>query len=247
VPRFLRLLNFPSRFFKRLRSRLKRALRPRVTRFRARLQDRPTAIPTPLLLSIQEGTSRYEHEGVTCVKDPFDLALYTMLISRLRPLTIVEIGSFHGGSAKWFATQLRGMQIPGHVYSLDLEKVEGVTDSAVDFLQGDVHHLEQSPLPTLLSDRRGPLLVVEDGPHTYNGSLAALRFFHPYLTPGDYIVVEDGNVGHLGKASFQDGPNRAVREFLAEFPGQYEVDLEICDFYGTNVTWNTDGYLRRVA
>ena len=29
--------------------------------------------------------------------------------------------------------------------------------------------------------------------------------------------------------------------------GRYEIDRTFCDYYGRNVTWNVDGYLRRIA
>ena len=92
-----------------------------------------------------------------------------------------------------------------------------------------------------------PLLIVEDGPHIYEASLSALRFFDSYLDQGDYIVIEDGIVDELGLSEYRSGPRRAIHQFLHEAGGRYEIDRHLCDYFGQNVTWNTDGYLRRVT
>jgi cephalosporin hydroxylase len=47
--------------------------------------------------------------------------------------------------------------------------------------------------------------------------------------------------------AYDGGPLRAIHEFLARAGDRYEVDRTLCDYYGTNVTWNVDGYLRRTA
>lgn len=49
--------------------------------------------------NIQDGTFRYKYKGRALLKNPFDLALYVRLIEQVRPGTIIEIGSYNGGSA----------------------------------------------------------------------------------------------------------------------------------------------------
>ena len=46
---------------------------------------------------------------------------------------------------------------------------------------------------------------------------------------------------------YEGGPLDAVHEFLARTNGRYQIDRTFCDYFGTNVTWNVDGYLRRVT
>jgi len=60
-------------------------------------------------------------------------------------------------------------------------------------------------------------------------------------------VVEDGNVSSLAEASmYHGGPNKAEKEFLESRPGKYQVDTEICDWYGYNFTYDLNAWLRRV-
>lgn len=56
-----------------------------------------SAVPRPNLRTIQTGTLRYTWRGVVCSKNPFDLALYPILLWKEKPATIIEIGSKEGG------------------------------------------------------------------------------------------------------------------------------------------------------
>lgn len=204
-----------------------------------------SALPRRVLGPIQRATFKYEYRGVKCVKNPFDLALYALLIGRAQPGTIIEIGSGRGGSALWFADQMRAHGRQPNVVSLDIQPVVGVDADGVRFLAGDINHLAASELPAILADCPRPILVIEDGPHTFEGCLNALRFFDGYLQPGEFIVVEDGILRDLGLKSLDNGPNRAIAEFIGTHADRYVVDRDYCDFFGHNVTWNTNGYLRR--
>jgi cephalosporin hydroxylase len=75
-----------------------------------------------------------------------------------------------------------------------------------------------------------------------------LDFFDQWLRPDEYIVIEDGILTAMRVAdSYDGGPLRAIHEFIARTNGRYEIDRMLCDYFGTNVTWNVDGYLRRVS
>ncbi len=93
-----------------------------------------------------------------------------------------------------------------------------------------------------------PLLVVEDSSHMSGTTSAVLDFFDRWLRPDEFIVIEDGILTAMGVAdSYDGGPLRAIHEFIARTNGRYEIDRAFCDYFGTNVTWNVDGYLRRVS
>lgn len=204
-----------------------------------------SALPRGLLRSVQAATLSYTYRGVPCFKSPFDLALYSMLINQQRPGTLVEIGSAAGGSALWFADQCRAQGVSTSIISVDINVPKGIRDPDVRFVEGDVHSLDESELSELLAVCERPLLVVEDGPHTYEGCLAAMHFLHEHLRSGEYLVIEDGILDELGYRSLRSGPKRAVRAFLRDHPGAYEIDRDDCDYFGRNVTWNPSGYLRR--
>lgn len=207
----------------------------------------PSTLPLRNLQTIQDGTLSFHYRGIPCLKNPFDLAIYTLLLWEMKPAAIIELGSAQGGSALWFASQAEAMGINTLVYSFDINPVEGVSHDKVTFGYGDIQNLSLSLSDDFLASLQRPLLVVEDGPHTYDACLSALKFFDAHLSAGDYMVIEDGIVDELGYTEYRSGPRRAIHQFLAEKPGRYEIDRRLCDYFGQNVTWNTDGYIRRVG
>ena len=214
--------------------------------------ERPfaTALGPGALARIQRGSLDTTWRGVPFLKSPFDIALYMELIGRLRPRTVIEVGTKEGGSALWFADALEAHGIEPRVVSIDVDNPPALDDDRIEFLRGDGARLKDVLPPERLAKLPHPFLVIEDSAHLFEVSLAVLDFFDPHLAPGDYIVVEDGIVSQLpGEAyeRYDDGPNRAVRRFLEQRGDAYEIDTSLCDRYGRNVTWSPNGWLRRVG
>jgi cephalosporin hydroxylase len=202
-------------------------------------------LPPRVLDAIARGTSRYSYKGVVALKDPFDLALYSLLIWRLKPRTIVEIGTNLGGTTLWLADQLVACEIDGVVHSLDLHPVDLPPNPRIRLHVGDARRMAECFPADWITAQPRPLLVIDDGDHTYTSVLLMLEHFGPQLRSGEYIVVEDGIVDDLAMShKFEGGPRRAIAEFLAR-GAPFEIDRSYCDFFGRNVTWNIDGYLRR--
>ena len=205
-----------------------------------------TGLPPHLIDSIQRGALAYEHKSRPMLKDPFDLALYALLIQRERPRTIIEIGTYKGGATFWFADQLAINEIEGIVHSIDVVPVDIPSTPKVRFLTGSSRELEAVFPAEWVAQQPRPLLVIDDGDHSRDSVLAALRHFGPLMRSGEYFVVEDGSASDLGLAhKMGGGPVAAIRDFLAG-GAPFEVDRRYCDFYGRNMTWNVDGYLRRI-
>ena len=206
-----------------------------------------TAFDKSFLANMQRGVMRYTYKDIGCLKCPLDMALYARLIWELKPKTLIEIGTYKGGSALWFADLFTSYQIDARIVSIDLHSENEVHDSRIEFLTGDVHNLGEVLTNARMATLPGPILVIEDSIHTYSGSLAALRFFDRVLTIGDVIVVEDGVLDELGlSGQFGGGPNRAITEFMATSPGRFEIMTEYCDYFGPNATYSPNGFLRKL-
>ena len=207
----------------------------------------PSSLPHSTLATIQQALHNYHYRGVPMLKNPFDLALYPMLVWQARPRTVFEIGSKSGGSGLWFGDMLDNFGLEAHVYSVDIVRVSGITHPRVTFLEGDGRALEKTLTAEFIDKLPRPWLVIEDADHAYETSIAVLRFFHPRLRPGEYIVVEDGIISDLSNdAACNSGPHRALKEFLAGHAGEYEIDGDYCDFFGYNATWCSNGFLKKV-
>lgn len=201
------------------------------------------------LAGVQRGTLRTTYRGVPFLKSPFDVVLYMDLIGRLRPHTVIEVGTKAGGSAVWFADLLDSHGIDGRVISIDLDNPPDIKDNRIIFLRGDATRLNNVLPASALAGLAHPFLVSEDSAHLFETSLGVLEFFHHSLKSGDYIVVEDGVVAELPGEMYKryaNGPNRAVSHFLQRHPGVYYIDENICDRYGHNVTWAPNAWLCRV-
>jgi cephalosporin hydroxylase len=207
-----------------------------------------TALPARILSAVQRGTLNTHYRGMRFYKNPFDLVLYMMLLDRLLPATVLEVGTKEGGSALWFADQQAVRGIEPRVVTVDIEKPPELDDPRVTSLRGDALALGEVLPDDLLATLPRPWLVVEDSAHLFETSLAVLEFFHAHLRRGEYIVVEDGNLADFVEpryAQFEDGPNRAVKHFLEARGDDYAIDTKLCDHYGHNVTWSPNGWLRR--
>lgn len=205
-----------------------------------------SALPADALDGIQRGTLQYEWKGVLCCKNPFDLALYAKLLWEAKPATLIEIGTYYGGSALWFADMTQALGLKTRILSIDIEPFKAFTDKRIEFRQGNSKDLGAVLSRQEMLDIPRPLLVIDDASHRYDATLATMRFFDPWMRPGEYFAIEDGIVASMGAAERYDGgPNRAVEEFLSDTGGRYEIDPGYCDYFGYNVTWNTNGFLRR--
>ncbi|MEH2277179.1 MAG: CmcI family methyltransferase [Nostoc sp.] len=207
-----------------------------------------TTLPYDLMMSIQNSLHNYSYRGVATQKNPFDYAIYPVLIWNLKPRTIIEIGSKSGGSALWFGDLLNNFGIEGHVYSVDIVKVTKYSHHNVTFMEGDGQNLQEIFSPDFLRQLPRPLLVIEDADHSYQTSKAVLDFFHPYLEQEEYIVIEDGIISDIVQdKSYNSGPHQALKGFLAEYNNEYEIDGEYCDFFAYNLTWASNGYLKKLT
>jgi cephalosporin hydroxylase len=194
------------------------------------------------------GTLQQQWRGVPMLKHPIEAVLYPMLFWEQKPGTIFEIGTSSGGSAIYFGDLMKVYGSTCRIITMDVKvPAPPIRPDNVEFLYGDSTDLGKTLTPEKLASCARPWLVIEDASHEYAHTLAALRFFDPLMRPGEYIVVEDGNVTHMGdEKRFDGGPQRAIEEFLAETNGRYVIDASYCDRFGHNVTGNPNGYLRRV-
>ena len=197
--------------------------------------------------AIQSGTQKLTYRGLRFPKDPFDIALYMRLIERLRPKSIIEIGTSQGGGALWFSDICRNFGLETRVVTIDIE-TPITQHSDIEYYKGDAYNPKGTFPSQLLDSLPHPWLISEDSAHTYGACSAVLSYFMPKMQPGDYIVVEDGIVADLTAEryrDYQDGPNRAISEVFETNPDAFEIDTDLCDLFGHNVTFAPNAWLRR--
>jgi len=193
--------------------------------------------------TIYMGHHNFTYRGIPTTKCPFDYALYQMIISEVKPDLIIEIGTLKGGSALYLGDLLDILGF-GIIHTIDIKKnYEKVLlkHPRIKLFTGGWENYD-------LKETRGfkKILVIEDGAHTYECTMGAIKKFAPFVSINSYLIVEDGIVDELGmKKKFNGGPVRAIHEFLKDNIN-YKIEKKWCDFFGKNATFNVDGYLRRI-
>lgn len=193
---------------------------------------------------IYNGHFRVQYKGVPYLKCPMDYVMYQMLIMNIKPDLIIEIGTLNGGGALYYADLLYLIG-KGEVHTINLQNE--VYDQKV-FNHGRIKFFYGGFESYDLERAKGyeTILVIDDGSHSYEHVLAALNKFSGLVTKNSYFIVEDGVVDFIGyKENYNGGPRRAINDFL-QSNSDFEIDRSLCDFFGTNATFNPDGYLKRI-
>jgi len=160
-------------------------------------------------------------KGSMLFKTVFDFAILPMLLSELRPATILEIGSGTGASAKWMADLVQLLGLSAEVYSTDKDRIEEQY-AGVHFLSGDCCSPKSLFPVELLRDAPRPYLVLEDA---HINVAEVLCYIDRFLIKGDYLLVED---------SLLKGD--ALNALLRRRPQSYLVDTRYTDYFGRNAT-----------
>ena len=182
--------------------------------------------------------------GVPCQKFPSDLWIYQEIISEKRPDVVIETGTLHGGSALYMAN-LFDILGHGRVISIDLQLrddrpqhprihyISGFSSTAPEVFQ------QLEPLLEGTSQR----MVILDSDHRKPHVDEELTIYPKYVTPGQYLVVEDSSInGHPVSCQFGPGPFESIMEFV-KADDRFVIDLKREKLL---VTANKNGFLLRV-
>jgi cephalosporin hydroxylase len=170
--------------------------------------------------------------GVPIRKNPYDMALYPMLIWELKPRTIIELGAAAGASALWMADIVSSFHLDTRIISVDIDLDQlQVKDPRIEFVQFDLQEIGIAPFPVALPALPHPWLISED---MHKNTVSVLKHFDRYVMPGDYVIVED--TCHLPQLD-------VLEQFMQEHGGRYRVDTYYVDNFGYNNTGNWNSYL----
>lgn len=186
------------------------------------------------------------NQGVAgCVKTAVDLDRYLALFRDVNPAWIVELGTFNGRSARWFADNAEC-----RVVSVDTHPQVSEDDwdhPDVTWMRGNSVDPYIVRLIRGLIDNDGPVVVVCDSDHSAQHVLLEMQSYAHLVTVGSYMVVEDGIVRWLPEQlpHYHDSsPLDAIELFLADHL-EFVPDMALEDMHPT--TQNPMGWLRRLA
>lgn len=169
--------------------------------------------------------------GVPCLKSVSDMWNYQEIIADLKPGLIVEFGTRYGGSALYFAAIAKLANPRARVLTVDVDS--SLIDPRLHAEPMIEYRVASSTSPVvgariteLRKELPGPVFAILDSDHAKDHVLAEMLALRPLLVPGDYLVVEDGNInGHPVLPGWGEGPYEAIAEYRARYPADYREDL----------------------
>ncbi len=171
-------------------------------------------------------------QGVNIRKSVSDLWLYQEIFFDLKPKLVIEFGTWTGGSALYFSTLLEQIHGRGGNLVVTVDVNCGYIDERTKHLNIDfVTSASTHPAVVNRLDRYrsafgvAPCFAILDSDHSKENVLAEMVVLRSILKPGDYLVVEDGNVnGHPVLPDFGPGPYEAIEEYEKLYPNDYAHD-----------------------
>lgn len=181
--------------------------------------------------------------GVQVMQNVLDLWTIQETLAEVRPALLIEIGTWEGGSALFYA-HLMDLLDHGRVVTIDVDDKNRIEHSRVEFVHGSStapETLEKVRGATRATD--GPVMVILDGNHARDHVAAELELYAPMVTPGSLLLSQDGVIDVF--RTFRDsrpGPLPANRAFLDAHP-EFSYDKERNERFG--LTHHPLGWLRR--
>jgi cephalosporin hydroxylase len=185
--------------------------------------------------------------GVQLVKTPNDMVVMQQILTETRPDLIVETGVYLGGSALMFATLMDLLGIDGKVIAVDVDlaaaRPKVREHPRIELIEGS--STDPEIVSRIRSEAQGRKVMVDlDSDHRAHHVLEELRLYSPLVSPGCYLIVEDGFLGGRPvRPEAVPGPSEALDAWFGEEP-PFEADRWHERYL---LTQNPRGYLRRIG
>ena len=220
-------------------------------------------IPQSVIESLCLGKYISNYRHALLLRDPKELVIFRHFLTCAQPKTIIELGTFTGSSAVWFADTAALLDLECHVYSVDVdqslisEEIKRIKPDKVTFIHGDRNKIEDARMlpSTLLQTLPHPWLVIEDD---HEDLFVGLKYLNKFMIKGDYLVAENSDPRMPRRAGLHvlydkdevvplgDCNLELLRKFLKEYGCDYRVDTFYTDLYGYNCTSHWHGFLRKI-
>lgn len=158
-----------------------------------------------------KASKRMTYDGFRIIKNPLDLWVFRQIMAEQRPELIVEFGTFHGGSALWFAHQMDSLGLLGKVLTFDIKPPPALlTHPRIEFVcESAISPAAVEKVTEEVYAARGKVLFIEDSRHTFVHVYNVLKLYCNLVPPRGYFIVEDGKT---------HGVFRALERFLSKHP-----------------------------
>jgi cephalosporin hydroxylase len=171
-----------------------------------------------------------------------DLCTLQETLFEVKPDLLIECGTNRGGSALFYA-QLFDLMGRGRVISADLHKMHEISHPRIEFLIGSsVSHQVLEQVRSAVRATDGAIMVVLESNHSSSHVSKELEAYSDLVTPGSFLLAQDGVIATLPLFRDKPGPLPAIREFLSRH-SEFEVDIARSERF--LITHHAMGWLRR--
>ena len=79
------------------------------------------------------------------MKDPMTLSIYMMMMQEIKPQTILEFGTYDGGSSLWMEDLINSLSLDCEIHTFDIneERVKLPKNSAIKFHKLNNHNINR--------------------------------------------------------------------------------------------------------
>ena len=201
-------------------------------------------------------TTKNEHNntwlGISVLQYPTDLITYADLIYKIKPGTVIETGTYHGGLTLFLSSVMEHVNPDGKVISIDYYdehwnntlksgKVPAMLAKRIVFIKGDSTSktVVKSVLDNIIF---GPVIVILDSAHNREHVLKELNMYSSMVTINSYIIANDTSWDLTPFRSKGSGPYAAVEEFIVNNQ-DFEIDKSLPRHF---ISSSPSGFLKRL-
>jgi cephalosporin hydroxylase len=170
--------------------------------------------------------------GRPIIQAPEDIVRTQEVFWQVKPTVVIETGVAHGGSLIYSASLMKAMGIKGRVVGIDIEIrphnrraiEEHPLSPIITLIEGSSTSPEVVAQAKEFIKKDDHVMVILDSCHTKAHVVRELELYHPFVTPGSYIVATDGSMRDLhdvprGNPDWTwNHPAAAAEEFAAAHP-----------------------------
>jgi len=190
--------------------------------------------------------------GVLVIQFPTDLITYADLIYKIKPGTVIETGTYHGGLTLFLSSMMEHVNPDGKVISIDYYdeawnntlksgKVPDRLAKRIIFIKGDSTS-ERVVKSVVENISLGPVIVILDSAHNKAHVLKELNMYSSMVTINSYIIVNDTIWDFPPFRSNGSGPYAAVEEFIVN-NRDFEIDKSLPRYF---ISSSPSGFLKRL-
>ena len=186
--------------------------------------------------------------GVTVLQNPMDLWNMQEIIAENKPDIIIETGTADGGSSLFYAVICDALGLDAGIITIDINAHKSIwrKHPRIKYLVGASINKQLVERVRQLIPSKAKVMVILDSDHNAAYVLAEMETYGVFVTPGQYMIIEDSNIGGNPVTAINSndpGPASAIATFLKHH-NEFELDEKRNEKFF--LTFHPGGWLKKV-